>query len=288
MSKTRLVGGGLMLLAVPLLILGTASFSLLTPKVYESSASIAADPDPSEVTRCWGLPYKSNVDLEFIHQKMNELRSDIFLSTVVEKERLQEKWGQSSPDTTLEMLTRNLRIERGGVTPLIWISVKSHEPKEASDLANSIAELFRKYCLGLLTAAEREKIKTIDEELKKQLRIYEDQENEVITQREQLGIDLNSTHVPDGKEFDELRIAQARLIDERTKYNQLKAEHRREIIQLKVPRSPIRIIDRAEPNYTPVAPNLSKYILSVICCSIVLGIAGLVLVRTGFKSSRCL
>lgn len=64
-----------------------------------------------------------------------------------------------------------------------------------------------------------------------------------------------------GSKFRPFRNAQTDLESEQFIYNQLNAKLRQEIITLQVPRNPVEIIDRAEPNYRPVSPNLFMNVL---------------------------
>ncbi len=64
-----------------------------------------------------------------------------------------------------------------------------------------------------------------------------------------------------GKEYQPFRKALADLDTERMIYNQLSARLRQEIITLDVPRTPVEIVDSAEPNRRPVSPNLFMNVL---------------------------
>jgi len=76
-----------------------------------------------------------------------------------------------------------------------------------------------------------------------------------------------------GSKFRPFRNAQLDLESERFIYNQLNAKLRQEIITLEVPRNPVDIIDRAEPNNRPVSPNLFMNVLLSIFVGLGSGVA---------------
>lgn len=76
-----------------------------------------------------------------------------------------------------------------------------------------------------------------------------------------------------GFKFRPFRNAQLDLESERFIYNQLNAKLRQEIITLEVPRNPVDIIDRAEPNNRPVSPNLFMNVLLSIFVGLGAGVA---------------
>ena len=272
-----------MIALVPVVVVVVAVYALLFPKIYESSCTIAVDPEPPGVTGCWGPPYTSNIDLEFIDEKVREIQSAPFLGLVVKQAELQEKWGIGSAEATIKALSDRLKVERVHGTPLLKISVRSFSPDDAVQLANSIAECYREYCLDNLIAVERQKIDAIENKLKKQYARMDAQENEVITIRTELRLDLNSSEVPGGAKYEGLRAAQTKLDKERGKYNELLAQHRAEIVQLKVPLSQIEIIDVAEPNRRPVSPNLFMNVLLSVALAGMCAVAGGIMMAVGLR-----
>lgn len=82
------------------------------------------------------------------------------------------------------------------------------------------------------------------------------------------------------------RKALADLESERFIYDQLKAKHRQEVVTLEVPRSPVKIIDIAEPNLRPVSPNLFLNVLLSVCVAAFFGLIGAVLLVLGLKVKK--
>lgn len=70
---------------------------------------------------------------------------------------------------------------------------------------------------------------------------------------------------------------------ERFIYNQLKAKHQQQIVSLEVQRSPVEIIDVAEPNRRPISPNLFMNVLISVVIAVFFGLSGAVLLMVGLK-----
>ena len=126
----------LLILAVNILV------TLLLPKSYSSTARLILG-SPTNTTVIFYDPYFEQNEFEVI-------QSDVILGKVVENLKLQEDWGRKysggknlskSEATSLLRNMLQLRPVRG--TTLVDVKVFSQDAKEASVLANGIADVYR-------------------------------------------------------------------------------------------------------------------------------------------------
>lgn len=171
-QRVIFVGKGLITLALILLIVGV-SLALFPAPVYEANARISVEPEPVDITRCGAFPYSRNVDVSFIESSMEELRSNAVLFDVIDTLGLCEKWKRAaqplSREQVIEQLKDSLRISRIEGTSIIVLGVRRSSPAEAAEVANIIAEVYRKRDLDTEIEVVRNHFDAMETKIKSQL-----------------------------------------------------------------------------------------------------------------------
>lgn len=127
--------------------------TFILPESYCSTARIKVDM-PMSSTNAYYDPY-------FIQTEFEVIQSRALLSQVVEKLNLNEVWGRKyflgkkgfaggtlKTDQSLQILKARLSFATVRNTNLIAITAYSEDRREAADLANAVAEVYRDYNVG--------------------------------------------------------------------------------------------------------------------------------------------
>ncbi|MDB6019650.1 MAG: ywqD 2 [Pedosphaera sp.] len=142
------------ILAVFLLVVITATIvTFILPKTYSSFASIKVERDVTDVPGVSSMQTGAGgYDPYFIQTEFEVIKSEVILDKVVDNLGLNKAWAkkynQDAPLKTTEsrgMLQRLLELRPVRNTELIEIRVYSDDKKEAADIANAVAESYKKY-----------------------------------------------------------------------------------------------------------------------------------------------
>ena len=166
------------ILAVFLLVLfTTTAITFLLPESYMSMVRIAVEKNTSDITPLGFAQTAQQYDPYFITTEFEKIRSKTVLYRVIEEMGLLEVWkerfGQElKPVEAFEILKGSTDVRQTRNTSLIEIrvysSAKEQPAKEAADIANKIAEVYRDTRLELQTNRTVMGIKALTEELQKQ------------------------------------------------------------------------------------------------------------------------
>ncbi len=174
-----------------LIVLTGTIYTLLLPNIYAASSRIEVSEDGPSVNPFASVrgdiynPY-------FLKTQFEILQSKPILHEVIYRLSLQERWkskkGALPREITYKILKNSLNIFQQRDTSLIVINVRRDDPKEAAEIANEIAQVYRDSRLNLAAEDNRSAIDKIEESLSDQ-RIRVDQAEEKIqTIREKLNI----------------------------------------------------------------------------------------------------
>ncbi|MCL4178483.1 MAG: polysaccharide biosynthesis tyrosine autokinase [Verrucomicrobia bacterium] len=166
------------ILAVFLLVLfTTTAITFLLPESYMSMVRIAVEKNTSDITPLGFAQTAQQYDPYFITTEFEKIRSKTVLYRVIEEMGLLEVWkerfGQElKPVEAFEILKGSTDVRQTRNTSLIEIrvysSAKEQPAKEAADIANKIAEVYRDTRLELQTNRTSQGIKALTQELQKQ------------------------------------------------------------------------------------------------------------------------
>jgi capsular exopolysaccharide synthesis family protein len=144
------------ILAVFLLVVITTTIvTFIMSETYSSSARIRIEHNVSDIGPLAERGYTpGSIDMYFIQTEFEVMKSEVILGKVVEDLKLNEEWGKLynggvtyKPAESIERIRRNLTLTVVRNTSVIEIGYTSDKPKEAADLANSIARAYRSYRL---------------------------------------------------------------------------------------------------------------------------------------------
>lgn len=143
----------LVILAVFLLIVITTTFvTFWLPEFYASTVRIAVEKDTPDITTLGNQPMAAGFDPYFIMTEFQKIQSRMVLDNVISNLNLNEKWGEKEYGKgtvmktvdTFNKLKNRMKLDQFRNTSIIEIKVFSENAKEAADLANSIAEEYRR------------------------------------------------------------------------------------------------------------------------------------------------
>jgi uncharacterized protein involved in exopolysaccharide biosynthesis len=144
------------ILAVFLLVVITTTIvTFIMSETYSSSARIRIEHNVSDIGPLAERGYTpGSIDMYFIQTEFEVMKSEVILGKVVEDLKLNEEWGKLynggvtyKQAESIERIRRNLTLTVVRNTSVIEIGYTSDKPKEAADLANSIARAYRSYRL---------------------------------------------------------------------------------------------------------------------------------------------
>src|SRR6267142_2311693 len=143
-----------------LVVLTTTAVTFILPKSWSSTVRLAVEKDVSDITPL-GFPQNSTqYDPYFIQTEFEKIRSKNVLHKVIDDLDLNKKWGERYNNNiplktaeTFDILYRKIDVRQTRNTSLIEIRVysdaKEGAAKEAADIANKIAEVYRRTRLSL-------------------------------------------------------------------------------------------------------------------------------------------
>lgn len=201
-----------LILAVAFLVVLTGTvYTLLLPNIYAASSRILVSEDSPEInpfalSQNIGTPYNPY----FLRTQFEILTSKPILNEVIYRLNLQNEWGKDDEvlprDIALKILKNSLSVFQQLDTSLIVINCKRDNPKEAADIANEVAQVYRDSRLELASNNARAAIDKIEESLSDQRQRVAVAEENIQKIRE----DLNIAVVGGEGQFDvgELRMQQ--------------------------------------------------------------------------------
>lgn len=159
-----------------LVVLTTTIVTYWLPKYYSSTVRIAVEKDVSDIPGLFDLRQSSaNFDPFFIQTEFEKITSKTVLYNVITNLGLNERWaktfGGGMPLKTTEtflILRKHLDVRQFRNTSLIEIKMLSEDKSEASEIANKIAEVYRKTRLETRLEAARSGIKVLQDQLTEQ------------------------------------------------------------------------------------------------------------------------
>ena len=218
------------IIAVFLLVVITATLvTFILPESFASTARIKVERDKSdiqELTGGNGLRYNP-YDPYFIQTEFEIIQSAEILDKVIEVLNLNDVWGRKYYDgtklktpETLRLLRNRLNLRPVRNTTLIDIQVFSENPKDAADLANTIAETYKQWRLDKGSELVTGGIKSLNAQAKEQDEAIRKAKDELAALRVKL-------HISDS---DALGSAPQQLVENEEYRRYIAAKFDREVI----------------------------------------------------------
>lgn len=129
------------------LIVGSATVvTLLTPPVYQASASLQIDAQPQAYNNLQSVGQTSSgqylTDQEYFSTQHKKLRSRVQARAVYERLNLAENSEFKDLDDPIEVLLDMVTVEPVAKTRLVWLYVRANDPDLAEQIAQAWTEVF--------------------------------------------------------------------------------------------------------------------------------------------------
>ncbi|MGA2248006.1 MAG: von Willebrand factor type A domain-containing protein [Verrucomicrobiota bacterium] len=141
---------------------------------YESTARMKVENDVTDIPGMSGRPSYMAYDPYFIQTTFEIIKSPILLSNVVNALDLQNAWSKKyggqklTTQETISLLQNELDLHPVKNTKLVEIGVTSDDPKEASDIANAVAEAYKDYRFAARRALSTSAVAVLEEQFQEQ------------------------------------------------------------------------------------------------------------------------
>ncbi len=140
------------ILAVFLLVtITTAVVTFILPKSYASTVRMKVEKDAPDIGGFMGERAASGFDPYWIQTEFEKIQSKSILYPVITNLGLNKRWAEKykeesdlKTDITYKILNNHIDVRQSRNTSLIEIRVMSDDPKEAAEIANEIANEYRK------------------------------------------------------------------------------------------------------------------------------------------------
>jgi capsular exopolysaccharide synthesis family protein len=158
-----------------LVVFTTTAITFILPESYMSTVRIAVEKDASDINPIGFAQGATPYDPYFVTTEFEKIRSKKVLYQVIEELGLNQKWGDrynnGEPLRNLQsfgLLKRQMDVRQTRNTSLIEINVyssaKDQPAKEAADIANKIAEVYKETRLSLQLERAKRGIEALEKE----------------------------------------------------------------------------------------------------------------------------
>ncbi|HYG22766.1 MAG TPA: polysaccharide biosynthesis tyrosine autokinase [Verrucomicrobiae bacterium] len=187
------------ILAVFLLVVITATVvTYILPETFSGTARMKVTNDSPDAGSFEQYSQKG-YDPYFIQTEFEVIQSELILGRVIDKLKLNEKWGEKyasgqplKRSETLEIFKKSIRLTPVRNASLIEVEVFSDKPDEAAQIANEIVDTYKQHRLEVSLEQLASSIKALEEQQVEYRRKTEAAQQEVDQLRTKFGItDLN-------------------------------------------------------------------------------------------------
>jgi capsular exopolysaccharide synthesis family protein len=218
------------ILAVFLLVVLTATLvTFILPEKYTSSTRIRVEQDGTDITSVSGnQAFARGYDPYFIQTEFEIIQSEAVLGKVAANQNLTQKWMKRlgvveplKPEEAVMVLKRMVDLRPVRNTSLLEIRVESEDAKEACDLANDVAQEYRRFRMEQKKSFARSGIDVLAEEYAKLVVGISNKQEIVVGLRTNLGIsDLDAWSAGPSQtiETETLRRMESLRIEGQAKY----------------------------------------------------------------------
>lgn len=267
-----------------IILCATVAVTFIMPEAYSSTARIKVEQDTASTP---GV--SAGYDPHFLQKTFEIIQSQVVLGPVIEKLKLNEKWGKKYNNGValktadiLQLLQQRLALQPVRNTELINVTVYSEDRNEAAQIANAVAESYQQYRLKLQMDLAMKKIEPLRNQFQQEENQIQQAQTDLETLRQQFNIasDATVSQSPQEKPYWDKKQDLAKLIE----FHKLRnAKISSEIIDISIPKASmltVTFIDKAKPGQAPVRPNKPLNIafgagLGILLALIIGGIAAL-------------
>ncbi len=215
-------------------IIATA-VTFILPESYASTTSVKIENEGSIIS---GFNTRAateySYDPYFIQTTFEIIKSQMVLSNVIASMNLNEKWGKKYFNGEMLKTTETLEILKGrmGLAPvrntkLISITVFSEDKNEAADLANSIAEAYKKYRVDNNRQIASTGLEVLQKQYLEESNRIQEIQTRVDTMRQDLGIndDPRSSGPTPELGAEEMRLVHSQKMEHQMTFDKRQVEY---------------------------------------------------------------
>ncbi len=231
---------------------GAGLWLLLSPAQYAATVRIKIENDEPDI--------EGNVSYDpyFVQTSFEIIRSQLVLSNVVADLNLNVVWGKKysygEPPKAAKcyaILRNHMRVVQVRNTKFVDITYYSDSPKEAADVANAIAESYKKYRVESLTIMRLRGIEALQQQFQnedKQIMMLQTNV-EQLRQKYRIQDNVSTNRLPEQQPYWDAK----NQLDRRREFHKFLAlKIKAEKLDVKIPRANVvPIIHRAEPSQFP-------------------------------------
>jgi polysaccharide biosynthesis transport protein len=217
----------LIILVFLLMVITAGVVTYFSPKKYASTVTMQIR--QGEQMAVLSMPTGGEGgNQRFIPTQFSIIRQKEILYPVIEGLRLEQKWGFRNKDMAYRKLQDMIRLNEVRNTELISISVLSTDKNEAMEIANAIAEEYRRKRVLDQTQWANKSLSQLEDEVQKQRKRVDDLQAEMVRiARESNVIDLNPNSVEEGMQAEStvLMTVEQQVATERLRVASLRAKY---------------------------------------------------------------
>jgi polysaccharide biosynthesis transport protein len=208
-----------------LVVLTTTAVTFILPETYMSVARIEVQKDTPDIGSILNQPTAMGYDPYFIQTEFEKIKSQRVLNPVIEELNLTVEWGKRFGTETLRLseaykiLLGQIDLRQSRNTSLIEIRAYSDVKKEAADIANKIAEIYRKTRGEIRQEFSQRGIKALEGEMAQQQAQVRALQEEVDKLRQTFKIsDIGDSYYQTTSEQESVRQVERARVDAENSY----------------------------------------------------------------------
>jgi polysaccharide biosynthesis transport protein len=217
------------ILAVFLLVVITTTLvTFILPETYMSTARIEVQKDTSDIGSILGQQVQGGYDPYFIQTEFEKIKSQNVLATVIRDLNLTQVWGKRYGTEALrdaeayKLLLNQIDLRQSRNTSLIEIRAYSDDKKEAADIANRIAEVYKQNRLDQRQELSKSGIAALTGEMGRQRAAVTNAQGRVDQLRQGLLIsDIGDSFYQTTAEQETVRKVEAARLEANNQFNYL-------------------------------------------------------------------
>ena len=188
----------LIILVFLLMVITAGVVTYFSPKRYMSTATMQIKQTETQMS-VFGQGSSEGGNQRFIPTQFQIIKQKETLYPVIEGLKLEQKWGARNKDQAYQKLYMMILLDELRNTELVKIGVLSTDKTEAMEIANAIAEEYRRKRVDDLNQWTNKSLSQLEDEVEKQRRKVDELQAEMVKiGREANVIDLNPNSVEDG------------------------------------------------------------------------------------------
>lgn len=208
-----------------LVVLTTTAVTFILPETYMSVARIEVQKDTPDISSILNQQAPMGYDPYFIQTEFEKIKSQRVLFKVIEDLRLAEEWGKRfgtetlRPQEAYKVLLSQIDLRQSRNTSLIEIRAYSDVKKEAADIANKIAEVYKDKRQETRKELSTAGIQQLEREMREQQeQVRKAQANVDKLRQDHLISDIGDSYYQTTSEQDAVRQVEKARIDAENQY----------------------------------------------------------------------